>query len=244
MMALAGDHVQVLVDGYDLTGDHNKIVIEDKRKMHVIEAFGDAVEKCIPGQRQPKLQHSGYFNPESGRSHPVLNGVIVTGVVSVLVGQNADPSVGDPMYNLLTQQEMYQTNAQFGEVLPFSANFNPRSGLNSGWGVALAVPVSFTNTTNGGSVDNGSASNDGGLAFLHILQAAGTDTYSIVVEGSTTGAFGGEETIVGTFTLDASAIGSEQLVLTGTIPRYLRFKATRTGSAGDTVRLAVAVMRY
>ena len=240
-MALAGDHVQVLVDGYDLTGDHNKIIIDDKRKLLVAAAFSEAVEKYIPGQRQTKLQHTGYLNPAAARSHPVLSGVSISGVVSVLLGQNTDPVVGDPVYNLLTQQEMYQTNAQFGEVIPFNANFTPRSGLDAGWGVALAVPVNFTNTTTGSSVDNGAASANGGAAFLHILQAAAADTYAIVVESSPDNS---AWSTLATFTLNASALGSERLSLPTNIPRYLRFKATRTGAAGNTVRLALAVVRF
>jgi hypothetical protein len=126
-------------------------------------------------------------------------------------------------------------------VVPFAASFSNRSGERAGWGIALAVPVSFTDTTNGSSVDNGASSSNGGLAFLHILQAAASDTYSIVVEGSSDNSVWGT---VDSFTLDASAIGSERLILSGTLPRYLRFKATRSGSAGDTVRLAMSVIRF
>ena len=191
-----------------------------------------------------KLQHNGYLNPDSARSHPVLNGIAINGVISILIGQNADPIVGDIAYMLLTQQEVYQANPEVGSVIPFSANFSPRGGQEAGWGVALAVPVDITNTTTGSNVDNGAASSNGGAAFLHILQAAATDTYTIVVEGSATGAFAGEESTLGTFSLDASAIGSERLALSGSIPQYLRYKATRTGSAGDTVRLAINVVRF
>lgn len=79
---------------------------------------------------------------------------------------------------------------------------------------------------------------------MQILEAAATDTYTIIVEGSTTGAFSGEETTVATFTLDGSQIGSERVAITGTIPRYLRYKATRSGSAGDNLRLAVSAVRF
>lgn len=240
-MALAGDHIQILVDGYDLTGDHNKIVVNDMRKMLPASAFGEGVEKYLAGQRQPKLEHNGYLNPVAGRSHPVLNGVLVDGVVSVLVGQNTDPAVGDPVYNLVTQQEQYASNSEFGSVVPFAAMFSNRLGQRAGWGVALAVPSDITNTTNGSSVDNGASSDDGGVAFLHILQATATDTYSIVVEDSSDNS---NWSTVDTFTLDGSAIGSERLALSGTLERYLRFTATRSGSAGETLRLAVAVVRF
>lgn len=242
MTKLAGDHVQVLVDAYELTGDHNKVVFDDTVTMLDISAFGHDVMNFIPGQRQYSVEHSGYLNADSGRSHPVLNGIDVNGAVSILVGQNSVPAVGDPMFSLLTQQEKYQSLAEVGQVIPFTAKFANR-GANGGWGVALAIPTSFTNTSNGSAVNNGASSANGGAGFLHVLQAAASDTYSIVIEGSATGSFGGEETALATFTADASALTSEQVSISGTIPQYVRWKATRTGSAGDTVQLAISLIR-
>ena len=243
MAQLAGDHVQVLVGGYELTGDHNRITIDDAYKTLDATAFSDAVHKFIRGQRQMKLAHRGYVNAAAGRSHPVLKGVSVDGVVSVLVGQNADPAAGDPVYNLLTRQEQYKTLPEINQVIPFDAAFANR-GDRSGWGVILGPPTSFTNTSNGNSVDGGAASSNGGAAFLHVLQAAASDTYTIVVEGADDSGFTTNVVTLGTFTLDASGIGSERLALAGTISRYVRWKATRTGTAGDTVRIAVALIRF
>ena len=242
-MALAGDHVQVLVDGYNLTGDHNNILADDSRKLLDATTFGDAVHKFIAGQRSSKLEHKGLMNADAARAHPVLSGVGIDGAVSVLLGQNADPAVGDLMFSLLSQQEVYQTMPESGNVIPFTAKFANRGDVG-GWGVALAVPVSFTDSSSGSGVDNGASSGNGGAGFLHILTAAASDTYTIVLEGSTTGAFGGEETTLGTFSLDASSLGSERLGVSGTIPQYLRWKATRSGSAGDTVQLAISFIRF
>jgi len=85
---------------------------------------------------------------------------------------------------------------------------------------------------------------NGGSAFLHVLQAAGSDTYTIIVEGSATGAFSGEEVTLATFTLEASAQGSERIAISGTVHQYVRFKATRSGSAGDTVKIAASLVRF
>ncbi len=49
MAKLAGDHVQVLVDGYELTGDSNKITVSDVRDMYDVTAFADAVHRFIAG---------------------------------------------------------------------------------------------------------------------------------------------------------------------------------------------------
>jgi len=127
--------------------------------------------------------------------------------------------------------------------VPFNADLL-NAGSLGGWGAALAVPVTFTNSTNGSAVNEGAASPNGGAAFLHILQAAASDTYTITVEGSTTGAFGGEQTTLATFTLNASALGSERKGIAVSIPQYTRWKAVRTGSAGNTVKIAVSLVRF
>jgi hypothetical protein len=242
-MALAGDHVQVLVGGYDLTGDHNRITVNDKRDMHDVTAFSDAVHTFVPGKRNIALEHAGYMNASTARSHPVLRGVNVQGVVSILVGQNADPVAGDPIFSLDVRQGKYSNLPEIGKYVPFGAAFATIGNLG-GWGVALAVPVTFTNTINGSGVDNSAASSNGGAAYLHVLQAAASDTYTIVVEGSATGAFSGEQSTLATFSLNASVIGSERQAISGTIPRYVRWKATRSGSAGDTVKIVVGLVRF
>jgi hypothetical protein len=244
MAKLAGDHVQVLVDGYELTGDSNRVSIPDQRDMYDVAAFGDAVHKFIPGRRSVVLEHSGYMNADVAQSHPALKGSNISGSVSVMLGQNATPVVGDPVYSLPIRQGKYSVVPAIGNFVPFSALFANRGELG-GWGVALAVPVTFTNSTNGSAVNNGAATTQGGAAFLHVLTATATDRYTIVVEGSATGAFGGEQTTLATFTLDGSAIGSEFLTLSGTVHQYIRWKATRSsGAANNPVKIAVSLVRF
>jgi len=242
-MALAGDHVQVLMGGYDLTGDQNRIQIDDSRMMNLAAAFGDATKNYLPGQRMARLQHMGYMNATVARSHPVLKNVSVAGAITVIVGQNAAPVVGDMTYSLDGLQARYQVMPQIEQVIPFNADFAPR-GVVGGWGVALAVPITITNTANGSANDYGAATTQGGTAFLHILTAPATDRYTIVVQGSTTGAFAGEETTVATFTLNGASLGTESIATTTTIPSYTRWKATRSsGTAGNNLQLAITLVR-
>jgi hypothetical protein len=243
MAALAGDHVQVLVAGYELTGDLNTLTVNDKKEMYDVSTFGDAVHKFLPGRRMSSLDHSGYMNSTAARSHPVLKGISISGVVSLVLGQNTAPVVGDPSYCLSVLQGKYATVPETGKFVPFSASFNSQGNLG-GWGRALAVPVTFTNTTTGSGVDNGASSANGGAAFLHVLQAAASDTYTIIVEGATNAGFSAGLTTLATFTLNASALGSERVAISGTIQQYTRFKATRSGSAGNTVKIAVFLIRF
>jgi hypothetical protein len=173
----------------------------------------------------------------------MLKGGNLQGSFSLMLGQNAVPAVGDPTYSLSFQQASYAAMPEVNKFVPFSADL-VSAGLLGGWGIALTPPVTFTNTTTGTTVDEGAQTTNGGAAFLHVLQAAGSDTYTIIVEGSATGAFSGEEVTLATFTLDASALGSERIAISGTVHRYVRFKATRSGSAGDTVKIAASLVRF
>ena len=242
MPKLAGDHVQVLVDGYDVTGDSNRISINDNRDLFDVTAFGDEAHKFISGQRMMAVQHAGFMNSGEAGSHPVLKGADVDGLFSVYLGENAEPRAGDPVFSLLTQQGRYGTLPQVNQMIPFQAVFANR-GDDGGWGVALTNPRHVIGSTTGATVDKGAASNGGGLANLHVLEPADSDTYRISVEGSASGAFDGEESALATFSLDGSAVGSEQVKIDGTIPRYVRWKATADPAARDRIRIAISLIR-
>ncbi len=241
-MALAGDFIQVLVSGYELTGDSNRVTISDRYDVHDVTAFGDQVHSFILGQRQVMIDHAGYLNTAAAGSHPALKGANVQGVFSVFIGDNAVPVVGNPVFSLDTRQGRYATAPETARYIPFVAMFANRGG-SGGWGVALTPPVTFTNSTTGAGVDNGAQTTNGGVAHLHVLQAAATDTYTIIVEGATNSGFSTGLTTLATFTLNGSQIGSQRVAIAGTIPQYTRFKATRSGSAGNTVKIAVSLVR-
>jgi hypothetical protein len=173
----------------------------------------------------------------------VLKGIDVSGVVSVMLGLNTAPAVGNPVYSLYVLQGKYQPTPEVNKVIPFSAAFATQ-GEAGGWGVALTPPVTFTNTATGTGVDNGASTANGGAANLHVLQAAASDTYTIIVEGATNAGFSTGLVTLATFTLNASAINSERVDISSTIPQYTRFKATRTGAAGNTVKIAVSLVRF
>ena len=242
MPKLAGDHVQVLVDGYELTGDSNRVSINEARDLFDITAFGDEAHKFSPGQRMMALQHAGFMNSAEAGSHPVLQGAAVDGLFSLYLGQNAAPTVGDPVFSFLARQGTYGALPQVNRMIPFRVGFANR-GEDGGWGIALTQPVDVTGTTSGTTLDNGEASNGGALAGLHVLDAAAGDAYVITIESSGRGAFAGEERTLATFALDGRAIGSELVKINGRIPRYTRWKATRSGSAGDSIKIAVSLIR-
>ena len=242
MSKLAGNHVQVLVDGYELTGDSNHISINEDRDVFDITAFEDEVRKFTPGQRMMAVQHAGFMNRREARSHPVLKGANVDGLFSVYVGENAEPRTGDPVFSMLAQQGRYGALPQVNRMIPFQAVFANRSD-DGGWGIALTNPRYVIGSSKGSAVDNGVDSKGGGLVCLHLLDAADSDAYAFSIEGSDSGAFAGEEHVLATFTLDGRAIGSEQVKINRIIPRYVRWVAIADQAARDRIRIAISLIR-
>jgi hypothetical protein len=243
MPALAGDYVQVLVGGYDLTGDTNRLAIADALDMHDVTVFGNQAYKVLPGLRRCLIGHEGYFDASAGRSHPVLKEVLLTGGISIYLGQNTVPTAGDPVYSLDGIEGQYSVSPEINKSITFGGLFAHRVG-QGGWGVALAAQATFTNTTTGSVVDHGAATPNGGNAFLHVLQAAPSDTYVFTIEGATDSAFTTGVVTLATFSLNASQVDSESISIAGAIPQYTRFKAVRTGSAGNTVKISMSLVRF
>lgn len=242
-MALNGEFLQVLVGGYDLTGDSNKISINDKRMMYEVTAFNEIAKNFISGKRIISLDHAGYMNSTAGKSHPVLKAGNIQGVFSAFLGQNANPVVGDPTYSLFIQEGAYRAMPEVGKYVPFSSDML-NAGSLGGWGVSLVPPTTISATTTGTGVNNGASSANGGAAFLHVLQSPTPDTYTVIVEGATDAGFTTGLTTLATFTLNGSAVGSERRAIGGTIPQYTRYKATRTGAAANAFKLAVSLVRF
>ncbi len=242
MAKLAGEHVQVLVDGYDITGDSNHVSINEDRDVFDVTVFGDKAHRFAPGQRMMAVQHAGFMNSGEAGSHPVLKGVDVDGLFSAYVGKNAEPAVGDPVFSMLTRQGRYGALPQVNQVIPFRAAFANRDA-GGGWGIALANPRHVIGSSAGSALDNGASTDGGGLACLHVLDAAASDAYIFSIEGSDSGVFAGEESVLATFALDGGTIGSEQVKIDGQIPRFIRWVATADPAARDRIKIAISLIR-
>lgn len=147
-------------------------------------------------------------------------------VFSLAFGDGAEPAVGDPAY-LIGGAQFKDTAGWDGQAAVIQADIltDETSGAQPVGNVMLPkTALSATGTS--AAVNNGAASSNGFSANLHITAGAGV--FAFVLEQSATGAFGGEETTLGSFTIDGSAAASERITGTGAVAQYVRFKRTRT----------------
>lgn len=241
MSQLAGDHVQVLVGGYNLTADSHRISLMDSRGMLESTSFGDAVQNFQPGQRKVSLEHLGYLNAAASGAHtPLKTATLDNTPVSVLLGQNANPAVGDPVYSFVALQGKYQSLPQVGKIIPFTAQFGGK-GVQGGWGQALTIAQSFS-TTGVGTAVGGTASNNGGVVFYHILQGA-DQTCTLSLQGADNSAFTlNVVTLAGTSVVWNSGIGGAYALFPPAVPAFIRLSCTRT--AGTPIVVTASLVRF
>lgn len=114
------------------------------------------------------------------------------------------------------------------------------TGVTDMAGVVLENNTTVTADTDG-TANTGpvGGTSNGAVFHLHVTAFSGFTSDDIIVEGSTSGAFAGEETTVATFT-QVTGLTSERVEVTGTVPRYLRVVDDVTGTGSVTRFVAVS----
>jgi len=139
---------------------------------------------------------------------------------------------------MAANQDGLDISAAVGSTVDWSmsAQTHGQHDLN---GVILANATTVTIDTDGTAVDNGADTTNGAVFHLHVTAFSGLTSDAILVEGSTTGAFSGEETTIATFA-SVTGLTSERVVVTGTVPRHLRVVDDVTGIGSITRTVAVS----
>ena len=107
-------------------------------------------------------------------------------------------------------------------------------------GLILENNTTVTTDTDGSQLVGPTGGTANGAVFhLHVTAFSGFTSDDIIVEGSTTGSFGGEETTVATFT-QVTGLTAERVEITGTVKRYLRVVDDVTGTGSITRLVAVS----
>ncbi len=226
--------MRLYAGGYDLSGDSRTFgALLNSYQPVDVTGWSEANHNFLADLRRA-VGITGYqalMNDTAGQAFAVLKNPDQQVPISLLFGGGAEPTYADPAY-LLGSVQMSSPMGWDGGAAALTADFMPDSreaDANTGnpWGVVFYPATSIAVTTNGTVVDNLAASTAGAHANLHITATA-SGVWSLIIQASTTGAFAGEETTLLTFTPNGSAVTAEHISVTGTIPRYLRFRAVRT----------------
>lgn len=235
-------YCRFLLNGANLSGD-----------IRTVNAFGvqydqadgtgwsDGSRQWLAGYGTVMLDGlTALFNNKTAATGPVNPGAHIalkdlgSAYASVFIGIRAAPAIGNPTYSAAFEQGGYSTAGGGSDALMVEGSFFGSGVLplsTSVWGVCLANGTELTTTTNNGSVDNGAATSNGYIAFLHLEQtstAMASNSWSFKIEHSTNDS---SWATLATFTLNGATATVERLTATGTVNRYVRLVSTRAGGA-------------
>ncbi len=132
-----------------------------------------------------------------------------------------------------------ETSASQDGTADWSLSGQPTGQIDMA-GSLIDNAVTVTIDTNGTAHTGPTGGTSNGACFhLHVTAYATLTSDDIIVEGSTSGSFSGEETTIATFT-QVTGVTSERVEVTGTVPRYLRVVDDVTGSGSITRTVAVS----
>ena len=231
----------VLVNGYALsTYALNYEANADVSKLDTT-GFTDGCQNFIPGLPTANITTELFWDIDADNTWTALHTIGTTGQVSIL------PQGGTTGYDAVTMPFVsinFNPHASPSEAIKCGSilfeNYGTGTGLE--FGDVLYHGTITTSTTGTGVLDvtNAAATAYCGAA-LHIWTASTSDTYAIKVQDSADDSTYND---LLSFTLNGSAVNAERVVVaSGSIDKYRRIVATRTGSAGNTLGLTVIFYR-
>lgn len=228
-------HMRIYVGGFNLSGDARTFSSADLTHDRAdMTGWSNGVRNFLANYRNIGIE--GF--------QALLNDTATTGAfqvlkdtpstrVSMLFGSGTVPAIDDPAY-FLGAASMEDTAGFDGGAATIGASFVPDANqtiISFPWGEVLHPETSLSATTDGASVDNGASSANGGHANLHITATASGNFANKVQDSPDDSAWAD----LITFSADGSTVTSEQGSASGTVDRYTRFQATRTGGSETPV---------
>jgi hypothetical protein len=189
--------IKVFAGAYDLSGDANKIAMEDGGTGLDTTTFAHTARRQRAGLPSPSVKGEGFVTFGTGEVDSVLKSYLgLDGVPITVCPQNNTPGTV-ACFIPATVGGMYQTGTEVGKALPF--NFSAESQgqplvngfLFVGAGVKSANDVSI-------GIQLGAVAAGRKLhAVLHVLSADGdTPTLDVIVESDSANTFGSATTVL------------------------------------------------
>lgn len=237
-MARAGKWGRVFVDGYAITVDTSDISIGNT--YDELEASGYGMDKrYLVGQNDASITVDGYYTATTAAALAAGSGKII----SVAIGNNAAPTVGDPTFSISACQTESTIKPPKDGLVAINAKFLPDATVANTTGLDIGVMLADTTDTsadgNGTSVDQAAQSSAGAVGFCHITGVSTSDTVQVTVQDSADDSSWADLIV---FTIDGSVAAAQRLEVTGTVDRYVRAEWDVTGS-GVTIDIFVAFKR-
>ena len=223
-----GSAAKVYAGGYNLTTFLSSAGIPLAADTGEVSAFGSTAKAYIAGLKDGTFSAEGYYDGSASAVDVVVSGAL--GVAdTVFCYLPAGDAVGAYGYGFLGIDTAYEVQTPVDGVAAVSMEAQASGGGERilSFHALGAEAASGTGT----SMDNAAASSNGGSAYLQVTASSVLTSLDVIIQGSTTGAWAGEETTLASFTQITATPGKERITFSGTVKRYLRAKWTLVGTS-------------
>lgn len=240
-MTVKGCRTRILVGGVDLSGDTNTVGVNIQGRAIDYGVLQDCDQRRLPLSPQTQIEHNGYFTgPTAGKIEYELYTYLgsTTGVHTAVIYDTAGSVpfayVLDVGYN-----NRLAINAQVAQLLTVAGNWsllkNSGARVYRGYQVGSGT-VSATGAVTG--IDVGAAGSAGGKLFVFITSITGSASSAQIKLQSDTASNHATTADEGTATF--SAVGCQEVTLSGTVNRYQRMNVVSLGGATDFTFYAIS----
>lgn len=238
MAKIAAKNSVILIKGYNFSSYSSAFNVEHGANPIDVTGFGDGCKNFIPGPLTATVTADMFWDSTAGSVNAALYAPVTTNGHVTIIPEGY--TLGTSSISLPFTQGNYNPKGAVNDALTIGTIQFVSYGANEGveWGRALAH-ATITNTATGtGYQVNSNAVTSRCAATLHIWSSCAADTYVVKVQHCAT--VDGSYSDLLTFTANGSAITSErQTAASGTINKFVRVLATRTGSAGNSFGYSV-----
>ena len=241
MSKVSVKNATVLIGGYKLSTYATAFETQTGTNPIDVTGFGDAAKNFIPGLNSAVILSDMMWSSTAAAVHTALHDFGEGHVTILPEGYTQGATSISLPY---TQANYTPKGTPDSSILVSTINF-VSYGDNEGveYGKVL-YSGSITDTTTSAAYQfNASQATARCSATLHIWTACAADRYEVKIQDCSTA--GGAYSDLITFTADGSAVTSErQTVASGTIDKFMKVVATRTGSAGNPFGFTVHYCQY
>ena len=241
MSKVSAKNAIILINGYNLSTYSTAFEASTDVGVIDVTGFSDASKNFIPGLPTAKIQADMLWSSTAGAVHTALHDFGEHHVTILPEGY----AQGNTSLSMPYTQATYSPKGTPDSAVSVGSIQFESYGNNQGveYGKVLAHGTITDTTTSTAYQFNAGAVTKACSATLHIWTACAADTYVVKVQHCATA--GGAYADLVTFTLTGATVGSERVaVASGTINKYLKVVATRTGSAGDSFGYTVHYAQY
>jgi hypothetical protein len=237
MSKISAKDATVLIGGYNFSTYATSYDIKEQVDAIEVSGFGDGSHNFVPGQNIAEMNTNMLWDSAAGKTVPVLDLLPSGKSVTILpeVYALGCPSISMPFMQATFDPAGTPKDAISLGTIKFMSSGN-NLGVENGWCLQHGT---ITNSLTGtGVLDPSAALSTAACAgTLHVWSATSTDTYVVKIQHSSNNS---SWTDLITFAATGTTLTSERIqVASGTINKYRRVLATRTGTAGDTLGFTV-----